>query len=293
MSAGRLAKLLAVLVSLLALLFLAVRPAPRIESTLVVEPDIKGRVYGTLMVDLKQHRVVDLVPERTAETVSTWLQGHAGPEVIARDRAQEYTRGATDEAPAALQVADRFHLVCNLREAVERAVQWLTPALHQLLAAVQDTTAPPSEPPSSTPLRVPRYGRAPSLQRMQAARQAEREQRDQQVKAAAARGLSQRQIAARVGLSTATMRTWLRTATLPPDQRGYRAHGKIDPYVGYLQDRLAEGCTNQTRLWQEIRKQGFTGTHSLVAKWIHAQGGPGRSTNTPRGMQLPSAKQLA
>jgi transposase len=253
----------------------------------------KGRVYGTIFVDLEHHQVVDLVPERTAETVSTWLQEHAAPEVIARDRAQDYARGASDGAPEAIQVADRFHLLCNLREAVERALQRLTPALRQLLASVQDATVPPCETSAPTPPRQPRYGRAPSLERVQAARQAEREQRYQEVKAAAARGLSQRQIAAQVGLSTATIRTWLRTEALPADQRGYRARGKIDPYVGYLQGRLAEGCTNQTRLWQDIRKQGFTGTRSLVAKWIHAQAGPSRRTDTPAGLQLPSAKQLA
>ena len=55
---------------------------------------------------------------------------------------------------------------------------------------------------------------------MGAARQAAREQRYQEVKAAAARGLSQRQIAAQVRRSTATIRTWLRTETLPADQRG-------------------------------------------------------------------------
>ena len=72
--------------------------------------------------------------------------------------------------------------------------------------------------------------------------------------------------------SIETVRTWARTETLPLDQRGYRGTGKIDPYIPYLQTRLAEGCTNQSRLWREIRAQGFTGTRSLVAKWIHAHG---------------------
>lgn len=69
----------------------------------------KGRVYGTILVDLAQHRPVDLLPERTAETVATWLRDHPGVTVIARDHAQDYARGATEGAPEATQVADRFH----------------------------------------------------------------------------------------------------------------------------------------------------------------------------------------
>ena len=76
----------------------------------------------------------------------------------------------------------------------------------------------------------------------------------------------------RVASMRKTVRSWVRTETLPLDQRGYRGAGKIDPYIPYLQTRLAEGCTNQSRLWREIQAQGFTGTRSLVAKWIHAHG---------------------
>jgi transposase len=85
----------------------------------------------------------------------------------------------------------------------------------------------------------------------------------------------------------------LRAGTLPPDQRGYWGPGKIDPYVAYLQRRLGEGCTNQSRLWREIRAQGFTRTRSLVAKWLKAHG-LGR-TEIPKAtpLILPPARQLA
>ena len=74
---------------------------------------------------------------------------------------------------------------------------------------------------------------------------------------------------------------------------GYRGTGKIDPYIPYLQTRLAEGCTNQSRLWRELKHQGFTGTRSLVAKWMHAHGQPTPVAPAPAAPQLPAARQLA
>jgi transposase len=108
-----------------------------------------------------------------------------------------------------------------------------------------------------------------------------------------AQGQSLRQIAAACGLNTKTVRGWVRTETLPLDHRGYRGTGKIDAYIPYLRARLAEGCTNQSRLWREMRAHGFTGTRSLVAKWLHAHGLPPTGTSSPPPLMLPPTRQLA
>ena len=76
--------------------------------------------YGTILVDLQDHQVVDLLPDRSAHSLESWLKAHPGVQLISRDRAGDYALGARLGAPDAVQVADRFHMQKNLGEAVER-----------------------------------------------------------------------------------------------------------------------------------------------------------------------------
>jgi transposase len=80
----------------------------------------KGQQYGTIVVDLEQHRPIALLQDRKAETLVNWLLQHPGVEVVSRDRSKVYRSAITQAVPDAMQVADRFHLVQNLREALER-----------------------------------------------------------------------------------------------------------------------------------------------------------------------------
>ncbi len=256
----------------------------------------KGRVYGTIIVDLERRTPIDLLPDRTVDTVGTRLRARPDLAIVARDRSPEYARGVAAGAPQATHVADRFHLLYALREAVERYVHHIRPDLRRLLSDVRDGDTPEGPRPSPTVIDAPpspHYDPGPARRRVQAAKHAERERRFQHVKGAQARGLNQRQIVQESGLSLATVRLWVAADVLPPERRGYRRDGKVDPYGPYLLRRLADGCTNQTLLWQEIGAQGFGGTRSLVAKWIRAhRDGPSAPTSAPRP-KLPGAQRLA
>ncbi|SFN72636.1 ISL3 family transposase [Salegentibacter flavus] len=82
----------------------------------------KGRNYGTIIVDLEQRKVIDLLPNREAGTLSQWLSRHPEIHTVSRDRASAYSRGIKDGTANAIEVADRFHLLVNLREAFQKTL---------------------------------------------------------------------------------------------------------------------------------------------------------------------------
>jgi hypothetical protein len=66
----------------------------------------KGQRYGTILCDLQLHRIVDLLPERSAPLFSSWLMEHPGIEVVSRDRAGCYSQAAAEGAPSVVPMPD-------------------------------------------------------------------------------------------------------------------------------------------------------------------------------------------
>jgi transposase len=105
----------------------------------------KGCRYGTILVDLEQRRVIDLLPDREAATLSAWLKTHPGVEVVSRDRSPTYAAGINEGAPGAMQVADRFHLLMNVREALEKVMMRQNRLLRSRSMAAPASVAPTEE----------------------------------------------------------------------------------------------------------------------------------------------------
>nr|WP_245288232.1 transposase [Bradyrhizobium sp. Ec3.3] len=156
----------------------------------------KGQRYGTIICDLERHRVIDLLPNRNANAIASWLGGHPGIEVIVRDRAGIYSKGARRGAPDATQVADRFHLLQNLGEALHSAVsrhrKTVDTAGKATIADIVEDDKTKLEPPIEPSTK---------LHQLRSTRRSHRRSLYAEILDLHADGLSSRGIAPRIGMS--------------------------------------------------------------------------------------------
>jgi len=238
----------------------------------------KRHTYGTILVDLERRQPVALLPDRTADTLAQWLQEHPGVQVIARDRSQAYAEGARQGAPAATQVADRFHLLQNLREALDHVFLTHEQALEAVNALGRQQPVPLPDGALAVPVPPPAGSPTPAQQRA-AQRPARRQTLHAQVWALHREGWTARAIAQRVGLGLRTVERDLRTAVFPGRKRRSDAgESLLNPYKPYLLERWNAGCYTAMRLFRDLRQHGYAGGYGVVAAYARrlrqAQGLP-------------------
>lgn len=251
----------------------------------------KGHRYGTILCDLERHRVIDLLPDRETESVERWLRTHPGTEIISRDRASAYAEAARKAAPAAVQVADRWHLLRNLSEALR---QTLEPHHRMLTLAAQ--TANRSQ---ACIHDQPRRDERTSLTCTQAvhAKQQNRERRlarYESVMELAQSGVAKKQIARQLGLDRRTVRRWIGANTFP-ERKPVHRRSSVDVHAAYLDLRWQQGCHNASQLWRELHQHGFIGQANLVRNWIRHRHGPrsDRREHTAKPAPRVSPRQTA
>jgi transposase len=185
-------------------------PAPTAATPRVLGVDDwslrRGLRYGTILVDLERHRVVDLLPDREAATFAAWLIAHPGVAIISRDRGGAYAEGGRRGAPDAIQVADRFHLVKNLVDALERACTRQHRALRAAAEACGIASVPTAQGIRGRRSGLPvRSAGATADARRGAERRAKRLARYEQVVALRDAGHSRQRIAQELGLTRGTV----------------------------------------------------------------------------------------
>lgn len=234
----------------------------------------KGARYGTILVDLERHRVIDLLPDREPDTVASWLAARPSIEFISRDRASAYAEAALRGAPQAIQIADRFHLFRNLTETAQRAVARHHGRIRDIgLGPAPDGARVRNHPPEMKrggPIsRAP--GQLPRVEQQKLARRAQRRGRYDEVVRLHAGGASVAAISRRVGLSRATIMRWLDAGAFPERQPVRRRRTSLSPHAAYLTERWTGGCRNATALWRELRSERrFRGGLSTVRDWVRA-----------------------
>jgi transposase len=232
----------------------------------------RGHRYGTILVNLADHRVVDLLPDRSATTVAAWLAEHPTITVVCRDRSDLYADGIRRGAPAAVQVVDRFHLVQNFRQALEGFLLDHRPALRAAAIGTAMALTPPTGLMPVTPRyqgrrRSPKPAPPPAEQPPRHARWVAI---DEAVHTLRARGTPIAIMAQQLGISRPTVYAYLRRDTPPGPRQLQRPPSArvLTPYVPYLIRRWRESGTDSRQLWWAIRALGFAHSARTVCRFI-------------------------
>ncbi len=232
----------------------------------------KQHTYGTVLVDLDQHRPVALLPGREADTLATWLREHPGVAVISRDRAGAFAKGARNGAPGAVQIADRFHLLQNLAETLEvvftahaKDLRAAEQACRETVPAERGTVPiPPSQPQAKARI-------------LAVARREPRLAAHEQVWRLRGQGYSGQAIARHLGISRSTvfpLGALLRSRHLRseafPERKSRRdaGHSLLDPWQHVVFEHWNNGHRHGRRMFRTLQKYGYRGSYPTLARYL-------------------------
>jgi transposase len=290
----------------------------------------RGDRYGTILVNLETGKPLDLLPDRTAEAVFPWLEKHQEIDVVSRDRASAYADAVKRALPHATQVADRYHLIQNLREHVQRFLDrkrtWLpevedipqeastgspgsgeslnthTGTLTSIVSAGRSQAERTDQPQEEVEPELPNalMGQEIELASLTYAERKKKISRDKRsaryehILALHRAGMSGRAIARALHMSRRIVQRYLSSDGFPERTpgSGQRAFGKskLDPYRGYLRERWNAGEHAGSRLFAEIKERGYTGSESLLRRLL----GEWRTELPPKRRQgLPRKPRLS
>lgn len=241
----------------------------------------RGQVYGTVLVDITAGEAIELLPDREAGTLETWLTAHPGAQVICRDRAGHYAEGARDGAPDAIQVADRWHLWHNLAGHAEKTVVAHRGCLKKEDPAPEDASGmPPAEPDGLRDV----CGR----ERRLVTRTRERHAAISELLAA---GHSLGAISRELGLDRHTVRRFARQPDV--DKLLVKAtsrDSKLDPFKPWINQRWNQGITDAAVLHAGLQAQGWTGSVQAVRRYIRPF--RQRTAAPPLAPAVPKTRQI-
>jgi transposase len=287
-------------------------PLPEVGKVRVLGVDDfafkKGTTYGTILVNLESRKVVDLLPERSQDSLVAWFGSHpdAEVEVATRDRSNIYREGLAKGAPGATHVADRWHLLHNLTLTLEEYLLQKRPILRKAAApeAAPEQKDEDDDAFASGPI-MPNRPRTHDRKIEEAARKRHERLVEQwkNIRRLYLAKADLRDICRQLGISARTVYRY-KDLTEPPPRPAYKRKASVlDPYVPYLVRRWNEGCHNGKRLYREIREQGYQNSEEICARFTaqlrraEARGKPLSSVPRARAGSVaglsPTAKNVA
>lgn len=233
----------------------------------------RGIHYGSVIVDLRSGQPVDLLPSRDTTQVSEWLGKHPQIETVARDRSKEFALAISTAIPHAQQVLDRWHLLKNLRETLERELGQIHQQLKQKLA---NNGKIPRSRKDKTQQEASLFKRRELFARIRKHHQ---------------EGTSISKIARTLKVARGTVHLAIRADGLPEARKNRKRKTSLDGYQPYLKQRFSEGCRVAQQLWIELKEQGYSGSYAPVRRWVYLQKHVASQSVDPTALQT-TPKQL-
>lgn len=243
----------------------------------------KASKYGTILVDLERHKVVDLLSDRSSETLAGWLRQHPDLETVSRDRSPAYAEGISTGAPQATQVADRWHLMRNLAETLDEFLVGKRPLLkaaapadiqqereEEKMPLVEDTAEHGCEDPAAPGPLTPNRPRPGYARRQQSKRKRYKllVERWQEIRRLQEAGADIADTARKLGTSRPTVYRYKELIEPPEFGQHRRRQSVLDPYIPYILRRWEEGCRNGRKLFREVQEQGYSYSESNVGRLV-------------------------
>jgi transposase len=257
----------------------------------------KGYVYGTVLVDMRTGDVAGLLPDREAATLEAWLTAHPGAGIICRDRAGNYAEGARAGAPAAIQVADRWHLWHNLAEYAEKTVAGHRGCLKDQPGDADGHDVPgPAGTPEQEPPGQAEGGQVPPDGFLDACGRERRlvirtRQRHAEIHQRLDAGESLSAISRVTGLDRKTVQRFARAGSAGELLgKATSRESKLDEFKPYLHQRWNEGVTDAAALHAELQQRGWAGSEQTIRRYVRpfrqALAAPGPAPAVPKTRQI-------
>jgi len=262
----------------------------------------KGQNYGTILVDLEKRKPIDLLIGRESDALQEWLEHHPGVEIISRDRASAYSEGASKGAPDAIQVADRWHLLKNMTDALKRMMNKYNQASRKTAVEIAKRGLQEELPKGSVVINPPANNSAvqneekliptPSIKKGTPSKY---ELMFETVKKLQKEGASQRAISKHLGISRKTVCKYFEYNEYPKRICPPSQEPKANKFDDYLRKKWKEGVHNYYQLWREIKQKGFDGSYASLYKYMVKEfsiPGSAKQTTTPK-IKVYSARRLS
>jgi transposase len=239
----------------------------------------KGHSYGTIVVDLERSKVLELLPGRDGEALKTWLSEHPQVEIVSRDRWACYAEAASQAAPKAKQIADRWHLLKNAREALERCLDRHAGAIRDLFTLAVSVADPITQPevapteseatPGQNALAPPTVPPPALCEQAPTAKQQQRLERYHEVRRRHEQGQTLRQIARDMQLSWRVVRRYVESDHCPDWRPGRAGPSQAEGYRERIDVWLAAGNRNVADLHRQLIAEGADLRYDVLRRFVN------------------------